>query len=393
MILFGDGRQTRREAGDLADAAHRLAARGVRVYTVSFGSQQVAPDAAVENVDAPDWVFKGDTIKLAALLRLDGLAGRQVNVELHRTQRVDGKAVDTLIDTKQVQAPSNAPQARMVAVNFSERKDQLPDAGLYDYQVKINPVPNEAVAENNSQTVRVSVKDHKLAALMIEDQPRWEYRYVANYLSRDTRVKLQTVLLQAAKIDKVVGPDPVKASPENEKTEAQVLPETQEEWNKFDVIVIGDVPPELIPAAQQKLIANAVTNRGATLILLAGPLNMPGGWGTNKEANPLTALLPVEQNPDWTPQIMQSHLRYGFHPAVAPEGNNHLLTQLGLDDAANAKDWGLLGSDPDLAWYWHSDFTQARGGARSSGPSPTSTRKPKRNPARKPPPAPPPRRT
>ena len=32
--------------------------------------------------------------------------------------------------------------------------------------------------------------------LIIEDQPRWEYRYLANYLQRDQRVKLQTILLR-----------------------------------------------------------------------------------------------------------------------------------------------------------------------------------------------------
>ena len=37
-------------------------------------------------------------------------------------------------------------------------------------------------------------------------------------------MKLQTVLLQSARIEKVTPPTPVKASPDNEKTEAQILP-------------------------------------------------------------------------------------------------------------------------------------------------------------------------
>jgi hypothetical protein len=225
-------------------------------------------------------------------------------------------------------------------------------------------VQDEVVAENNSQTVRVSVKDHKLAALMIEDQPRWEYRYVANYLSRDNRVKLQTVLLQSARIEKVTPPAPVKASPDNEKTEAQILPETQDEWYKFDLIFIGDLPPERLPRQQQEMIAKAVTERGATLILSAGPLNLPANWGYNRTENPLTRLFPVEPNPDWTPELLQRHLRQGWHPAVAPDGNGHILTQFGLDEATNDRDWALIRTDPDLAWYWHSEFTQAKGGAQ-----------------------------
>ena len=58
-------------------------------------------------------------------------------------------------------------------------------------------MPNEVVKENNFQTFRVSVKDDKLHVLLVEDQPRWEDRYLANYLKRDNRVQLQQVLLEA----------------------------------------------------------------------------------------------------------------------------------------------------------------------------------------------------
>ena len=195
---------------------------------------------------------------------------------------------------------------------------------MYDYSVVIQDVPDEATTKNNRQTTRVSVKERPLTALVIEDQPRWEYRYMVNFLQRDKRVKLQTVLLQPAQIAKVTPPTPVKASPDNEKAEAQLLPETQEEWYKFDLIVLGDLPPESLTKQNQQFIAKAVTERGASLIVMAGPLNMPGGWGANKADYPLAELFPVEPNPEWTPQMLQDHLRNGYHPAVAPEGADSL---------------------------------------------------------------------
>ena len=36
-------------------------------------------------------------------------------------------------------------------------------------------------------------------ALLVDDLPRWEYRHISGYLSRDPRVKLQTVLLAPVK--------------------------------------------------------------------------------------------------------------------------------------------------------------------------------------------------
>jgi hypothetical protein len=367
VVVVSDGRQNKSD-GDLIENARRLAGRGMRIYTLALGTDEVAPDAAVESVDAPDWIFKDDTLKVSAMLTLDGLTNKNVTVDLCRSKAVGGQMHEEVVDTKSFSVDDKTTfkginnQPRKL-ISFSEPSEKRPGPGLYDYSVVIHPVGDEKNLDNNRQTTRVSVKDHTLSALVIEDQPRWEYRYLVNFLGRDKRVKLQTLLLQPAQIAKVKPPTPVKASPDNDKVDAQLLPETQDEWYKFDLIVLGDIPAESLSKQNQQFIAKAVTDRGATLILLAGPLNMPGGWGVNKADYPLAELFPVEQNPDWTPQMLQNHLRFGWHPAIAPEGADSLLSQFGIDDESNARAWNLLRTDPDLAWYWHSDVTQAKGGA------------------------------
>jgi len=367
VVVVSDGRQNKSD-GDVIENARRLAARGMRVYTLALGTDEVAPDAAVESIDAPDWIFKDDTLKVSAMLTLDGLANKNVTVDLCRSKAVGGQMHEEVVDTKSFSVDDKTTfrginnQPRKL-ISLSEPSEKRPGPGLYDYSVVIHPVADEKNIDNNRQTTRVSVKDHKLSALVIEDQPRWEYRYLVNFLSRDKRVKLQTVLMQPAQIAKVKPPTPVKASPDNDKVDAQLLPETQEEWYKFDLIVLGDLPPESLSTQNQQFIAKAVKDGRAKLILLAGPLNLPGGWGVNKEY-PLAELFPVEQNPDWTPQMLQNHLRFGWHPAIAPEGADSLLSQFGIDDESNARNWNLLRTDPDLAWYWHSDVTQAKGGAK-----------------------------
>lgn len=371
VVLVSDGRQNRRDA-DSAEAVRRLTARGVRVYALALGTPQVAPDAAVETVDAPDWVFKGDTLKVTSLMRLDGLVGKTVTAELHRTRVAGGKppaggAEDTLIESREIKVDRERD-----TVSFAERKESLPEPGLYDYRVRIKAVPDEAVAANNSQTVRVSVKEDKLTVLMVEDQPRWEFRYVRSYLERDGRVRLQAMLLQPARIGwdpdpkrNIAPPPPRKPSTDEAdgRTDFQVLPETQDEWYRWKFIVIGDVPPERLPKAQQEMIVKAVTDGGATLLVLSGPLNMPAAWGTSRQEHPLAALFPCEPSNEWTPARLQAHLKVGYHPVVAPDGEKHLLSQFGIDDEQTAQVWQTIGTDPNLAWYWHSEYTQARGGA------------------------------
>jgi hypothetical protein len=335
VLVASDGRVN---AGpEPADAAQRLAWRGVPVFGLAVGSRELATDAAVDALDAPDWVYKDDAVRIAAALRLDGLAGKSVDVELLR----DG----TVVDTQKI--TPNARQASQTAT-FT---DKPPGPGVYSYEVRIPPVLGEAVADNNSLRTRVAVKKDKLQVLVIENEPRWEYRYLVNYLKRDARVHLQSVLLEPARVDKIEPPPPVHASATNETDEAQLLPASAKDWSAFDLIVLGDVPPEALPVENQNDIAKAVRERGTALAVIAGPLNMPARYA----AAPLAELLPVQSSSNWDATALADHIRGGFRMALAPQGSASSLGQLAIDPADNARIWSAA---PD--WFWHSEQTQAK---------------------------------
>jgi hypothetical protein len=335
VLIVSDGRVN--DGGDPTEAAQRLGDRGVRVFALGLGSRQVAPDAAVEFVDAPEWVYKDDTLKASTLLRFDGLAGQPIKVDFLRGV--------TVLDTQTITPTSSQTTAVM---NF---KDKPPEPGVYEYTVRVQQMPNEAVKENNVQSFRVSVKDDKLHVILVEDQPRWEDRYIANYLKRDNRVQLQQVLLEAAHIAGVQAPATVKASPTNKGDAAQILPATAEEWSAFDLIILGDIPTEFLSPETQKNIAKAVRDRGAALIVIAGPLNMPGRY----TGSPLAELLPVHLASNWSVASLADHMKNGFRPKVSSEGLNSILGQLSPDEKTNAQYWSMMPT-----WYWHSEQTQAK---------------------------------
>ena len=336
ILILTDGRHNL--PGDPTEPARLLAARGVHVYGLLVGSHEVSPDAAVDQIDAPDWIFKGDTLHAAALIRLDGLAGQTAHVELRR----DG----VLLDTQAVAIRTNQETQR---VDFT---DKPPDSAAgYEYEVHVTEMRGEVNTQNNRATFRVAVKKDKLYALIIEDRPRWEFRYLAAYLSRDQRLKLQTMMINPATIAGVTPPRPVKASPTNPHLEAQILPETREEWQAFDLIILGDIPPDTLSNDQQQFIASAVRDKGATLITIAGQRHMPEQFANT----PLAEILPVTLVPQSTPEIIARHTRFGFRPGLAPEGNASVLGQFGLSADTNANLWSDIPQ-----WYWHSPFTQAK---------------------------------
>jgi hypothetical protein len=342
VVLVSDGRQN--VGAEPEGPAEFLASRGARVFTLAMGSHLPARDAAVDHVDAPDWVYAEDQVVVSPVIRLDGLKDREVTVELRR----DGQVVDH--KTIKVKTDQDKPRLRFT--------DKPPKDGLYDYEVTIQPLPDEAVTDNNRQTVRVAVKKDKLNILIVEDEPRWEYQFLRNYLVRDHRVKLQVVLVNPARIEEVQTPDAVKASAKRDegKIDAQVLPATKAEWSSFDVVILGDVPPEKLPAEQQTNLVGALKDGGVkALLVIAGQRNMPMRFA----ASPLAEAMPVELSGSrWTPQELQEQLRHGYVPAQAPDGINSILGQFSDDTGLNAELWANL-----PAWFWHSEQTSARPGA------------------------------
>jgi hypothetical protein len=342
VLVISDGRQN---VGSEPQApAQSLAARGTRVFTLMLGSRQLARDAAVDHVDAPDWVYSEDQVVISPVIKLDGLKGQTVTVELHRGNQV--------LDTKQIKVKTDQDKQRL------RLTDRPPEEGLYDYTVVVPPMPDEVVLDNNQQTVRVAVKKDRLNVLLIDDDPGWEYQFIRNYLARDHRVKLQVVLSNPAHIEQVQVPQGVVASPTQDegKIDAQILPSSKEKWAAFDIVIMGDIPPEKFPADQQ-LSLTAALKEGSikALLLLAGPRNMPMRYA----ASPLAEVMPVElSGSKWTPEQLKDEMRHGFVPVLAPDGMNSILGQFNDDFATNGALWANM-----PLWYWHSEQTSARPGA------------------------------
>jgi hypothetical protein len=166
---------------------------------------------------------------------------------------------------------------------------------------------------------------------------------------------LQVVLLNPAHIENVDQPQGVVASPTQEegKIDAQLLPPTPEKWAGFDVVILGDIPPEKLPVEQQKNLLSALKDGSVkALLLLAGPRNMPLRYA----AAPLAEAIPVELSGSrWTPAQLQDEQRHGFVPVLATDGLNSVLGQFSEDFGTNAALWANM-----PLWFWHSEQTAAK---------------------------------
>ena len=258
VLIISDGRTN--VPGDPTGPARNLASRGVRVYGLLVGSHEVSPDAAVEPVDFPEWIYKGNSIRARAVIRLDGLAEKDAVVQLRRATGSGDASAGLVIDSRSLRITGNH-ETRPFEFTDTPPETDKP----IEYEIRVSEMPGEVNTQNNVATFRVAVKKEKLYALIIEDRPRWEFRYLAAFLSRRQGMGVQTILLQPAVVAGVSGPPPEMASPDNPHEEAQILPRTLEDWQKFDVIVLGDVGPEILTPQMQQFLASTVRDKGADI--------------------------------------------------------------------------------------------------------------------------------
>ncbi|HSZ55177.1 MAG TPA: vWA domain-containing protein [Tepidisphaeraceae bacterium] len=324
VLIISDGRQNR--GADPLEEARRLAERGIHVFTLAAGSPEPVRDAAVDSIGAPDSVFAGDEVVLTASIRLDGIGpDEKATIALRR----DGRVLQQKI--------LGTTHSRL-SVEFTDKPD---GPGTCEYEIAVAPIPREATTENNQRIARITVTRDKLKVLLVDDQPRWEYQFLRNDLIRDHRFELVPVLLQPARVENIRSP----AGPR--------LPTTPEGWSHWDVVILGDVPPERLPPVQQALLASALRDgKIKGLVLIAGPQNMPDRFA----AAPLAEMVPVElSGHEWDAEQLAAQLRRGF---VAQPAADSPLARFAADDDANRELWAAM-----PPWFWHEAQTTARPGA------------------------------
>ena len=112
---------------------------------------------------------------------------------------------------------------------------------------------------NNAAAFRVEAKSKKLDVLLVDDEPRYEYRYLRELLRREEGVALKTLLFSAD-----------DATRKGDETALALRDLTRRRLAEFDAILIGDVPFERWGGKAQTLVDVATQDGSETSIWLLG---------------------------------------------------------------------------------------------------------------------------
>jgi len=327
VLMLTDGRHNRPDR--VEDVARRFGILDAPVGIVAVGSAEPPKDASVLAVRAPEAIHLGDRMRVAVDLKFDGYKGEKAKVGLLR----GGK----LLEEREISIPQDHHREE---VKFAQVPDQ---GGVGDYQVEVTQMAGERFKENNRWEFETSITDARTNVLIVESYPRWEFRYLRNlFYGRDKSVHLQYVLLHP---DEIEGQSnaAVAASASRPFGEAQAtrLPVNEDEWRKFDVIILGDVDPRVMDDNTWEIISRCVNERAALLVMVAGPRFMPHAldWESAR------ALVPAEM--DYGHRNYFSEGGEPFHFGLTADGRKHPVTQQSAGDVANEQLWAGF---PNLSW-------------------------------------------
>jgi len=265
VVILSDGRSIDEPQ---RTAVRRLQAERVPVHVVPLGSEEPAGDLAIRRVEGPSMAFVDDLAPVTVELDRLGAAA-----DLGGTIRLIDKRTGLVLDERIIE-----PGDESDTITLTHRPQ---DPGEAVWSVVVEPSGVDLIPGNNTAEIPIELVDRPLRALYVDGYPRWEQRYLRNLLIREGSIESANLLLA-----------PNRRPSQEGDFEIDALPNSPEEWAEYDVVILGDVHPDVFTRDQLENLREHVAIRGGGLLWIGGAGATPSDWwGTS-----LADLLPFTRN-------------------------------------------------------------------------------------------------
>jgi len=316
IVLSSDGADT--SGGLSSTELAEVASFGVPIHTIAVGRESIPEDIELTDVVLPNKVLPGSTITARVSIRHDDVASTRIKV-------YNG---DDLLESLPVELQQDS-STTTAWVNI-----ELAEAGHHHLRFSVDGIPGEQELRNNSRSTLVEVADQEYRILYFEGEPRWEYKFMRRALADDEDLQIASLLR--------VSPNKYyRQGIESPEQLENGFPATRDELFSYDALIIGSVEAVSLSDEQQKIIHDFVSERGGSLLMIAGPNGLGnGGWGQSHIAD----LLPVRLPPSTT----NSFFRKKAAVVLTPQGADDQMLRLADTTDANRQSWNAL---PEIADY------------------------------------------
>jgi hypothetical protein len=264
IVLFTDGHDF--ELVSPAKTAAMARARHVPIFAVPLGEQGTVRDASVSITNFEPYSYAKQQAHISASVRLIGCEHERLTVQLLRKNLV----VQTI--------QADAGEQRELPVGFDVTE---PEAGQFEYEVRVAPLPKEADIKNNSAITFLNVIDQRIRVLLLEGAPYWDTTFLRRSLAQNDKIELDAILQytrdKARKIRNLNS-----AQPEKEPS----VPATQKQFNSYDLIILGKSVDPFFDREHFEMLVAFVKEHGGTVVFSRGQA-FNGELGKENELEPM----------------------------------------------------------------------------------------------------------
>jgi uncharacterized membrane protein len=314
IVLVSDGADN---AGTLTqDQLAEIAAFNVPVHTIGIGRETIEEDLELQGVSLPGQALPGTILAARIAVRHDkpGLARLKVydndniimshDLELEETNQVTTAWIDIPVS----------------------------DTGYRHLKFSLDPWEGEQVTLNNQQSRVVNVKEEKYKVLYIEGEPRWEYKFMRRAMDKDPSIELVSLL-------RVSQNKFYRQGISNADELEEGFPTSRAELFQYNALILGSIEAASFTPEQHQMIHDFVSERGGSLLMIAGLNGLGnGGW----ENSLLNEVLPARLDQE------NQFVREKIKVALTSVGLHSSMLKFDQDINENRTQWDGL---PEIADY------------------------------------------
>jgi len=339
VLLLTDGQSNTGPAP--TEAAQLAADAGIPVAALALGTEQGPRNLALRRLEVDPVVFVRDTNRISVFLEARGMAGQTATVVLE--QRKEGGAWQE-VERRQVLLGADG-QLHELTFDFSE-----PEPTRLEFRALLADPGPQLTRDDDSALAQSRVIRQKLRVLLIAGSTFPEVQFMRNALLRDKSIELASWLQSADPDYQQPGDNPISR-----------LPNTDEELDQFDCVILYDPDPDRLPPGFGKRLVDFVARSGGGLVYIAGEFYTRSNF--DRQGDPSVAwldILPVIREPGLFRSAVQLRLsrENAWHLDITPAGRTDPVFAFQADPEANRR---VLQSLPGM--YWHFPVTRAKPGA------------------------------
>lgn len=298
----------------------------VPIYAAGVGPQEVI-DVAID-LQAPLVLKQDENTSVSATLRQQGATGASVSIQLF--QRRLGTAEDAVIEADKL--PIGEPVVTVLEDGpIDVDLPYLPEqSGRFELIAEVSGLPGEVNSRNNEADREVIIRDESLNLFFVEHEPTWEWRFIKEVFHRDPLIGYEgfRTFLRSADF---------KVRQSNDLFVDRLV-RPREEFFANDVVLISDVPSEMLTTPFQDQLVEYVERFGGGLVIIAGPRFSIGAL----QGTQLADMLPVVVDRSMRPKASK------FQMSFTPQASNNPFVNLGDSPNQNELAWNNMGNIP---WY------------------------------------------